>query len=88
MADQGKNGPLPSWEVYDHPIYGKVVRDNFALNHPTEELLRHRGRYVAWSMDGSVILASASNMGDLFAEVDRLGLNGGNYTVDYVTEDV
>jgi hypothetical protein len=64
----------------------KVV-DYFFVNHPAEELMRHRGRYVAWSMDGRVVLASASNMRDLFAEADRLRLEGGNYTVGYVPAD-
>ena len=50
MSENGRKWPLPASEVYDHPIYGKVVRCNIDLNHPDEELIRHRGRFVAWSM--------------------------------------
>ena len=88
MADQGKNGPLPAWEVYDHPIYGKVARSNFALNHPAEEEIRHRGQFVAWSMDGSKILASGATMGELFDEIHRLNLGGDDCVIARVPDDV
>jgi hypothetical protein len=87
MSENGRKKPLPASEVYDHPIYGKVVRYNFALNHPDEEIARHRGRYVAWSMDGSQVFASGATMNELFDETDRLGLEGGNYVVAYIPED-
>ena len=88
MAENSRNGPLPASEVYDHPVYGKVVRYNFELNHPAEEERRHRGRYVAWSMDGSKILASGATMPELFAEVERLRLGGDECVIARVPDDV
>jgi hypothetical protein len=64
------------WEVVDSSI----------INHPTQELLRHRGQYVAWSMDGQRVLASAAGQEELNAEARRLGLADGNYMVEYVPE--
>jgi hypothetical protein len=63
------------------------VVDNFFVNHPAEELMRHRGRFVAWSMDGRIVLASAAGMKEAFAEARRLGLGDDEYTVEYVPED-
>jgi hypothetical protein len=86
MADNGRNGPLPAWEVYDHPVYGKVVRCNVHLNHPAEELSRHRGRYVAWSMDGTKVLASGDTFAQMCDEVNRLGI-GEECILAHVPED-
>ena len=42
--------------------------------YPPEELAKYAGQHVAWSMDGKTILGHASELGDLFAEMDRQGI--------------
>jgi hypothetical protein len=87
MENNGRKWPLPASEVIDHPVHGKGVRYNFALNHPAEEEIRHRGRYVAWSMDGTRVLASGATMKELFDEVHRLNLRGDDCVIDRVPDD-
>jgi hypothetical protein len=87
MEINGQKWPLPASEVYEHPIYGTVVRDNFALNHLDEDMIRNRGRFVAWSFDGSKVLASAATGRELMAEVHRLKLGADEYVVDRVPDD-
>ncbi len=48
-----------------------------------EVLLAHAGRFVAWSMDGSRILASAETRADLSKEVRRLGLSSAEVVHSY-----
>jgi hypothetical protein len=88
MEINGRKWPLPASEVIDHPIYGKGVRYNFALNHLPEDLIQNRGRYVAWSMDGSRVLASGATIGEMYDETHRLGLIGGEFVAEYVPQDV
>ena len=38
-----------------------------------DELARYENQHVAWSEDGKRILAHASTLPDLFAEIDRFG---------------
>jgi hypothetical protein len=87
MEINGRKWPLPASEAIDHPVHGKGVRYNFALNHLDEDLIRNRGRYVAWSMDGSRVLASGATMGEMYAETHRLGLIGDEFIAEYITED-
>ncbi len=88
MADNnGRQWPLPASEVYEHPVYGKVVRYNFALNHRDEDVIRNRGRFVAWSMDGSKVLASAATGRELMAEIDRLKLGTDDCVIERIPDD-
>ncbi len=87
MSENGRKWPLPASEVYDHPIYGKVVRYNFALNHPDGEMIRHRGRFVAWSMDGTTVLASGANINEIHDEVNRLKLDPNDFIIARVPDD-
>ena len=59
-----------------------------ALNHLPEDLIQNRGRYVAWSMDGSRVLASGATIGEMYDETHRLGLIGGEFVAEYVPQDV
>ena len=86
MSEPTSNGKCPAYEIYDHPQHGKVVRFTFALNHPLEELKRHRGKYVAWSMDGTQVLASGATHRELYDEVDRLKLGGDDCVLDYIED--
>jgi len=85
--NNGRKWPLPATEVYAHPIYGTISRSNFALNHPDEEMIRHRGMFVAWSMDGTKVLASAATGRELMAEVHRLNLGTDDCIIDRIPDD-
>lgn len=53
------------------------------LNRKTlEELAPYQGQWVAWARDGKNVLAHAPNMGELFREIDRLGLT--DYVIDSI----
>lgn len=47
-------------------VDGALLNEN-RNKFPREELLRYAGKHVAWSLDGTQILAS----GNTFAEVDK-----------------
>jgi hypothetical protein len=83
----GKKWPLPAYEFFDDPVHGKGVRFNFALNHPDEEMARHRGRFVAWSFDGSRVLASAATIGGIHDEVNRLKLGTDDCIIERIPDD-
>jgi hypothetical protein len=87
MTVNGRPWPLPASELIDHPIHGKGVRYNFALNHLDEDLARHRGQFVAWSMDGSKILASAATGPELMKEVHRLKLGTDDCVIARIPDD-
>jgi hypothetical protein len=53
--------------------------------YPDEKLLPLLGKHVAWSTDGTEILAHANTLAELFVEVDRLGLT--DYVADYLPRD-
>lgn len=88
MPDNGRKWPLPASEVFEHPVYGQGVRYNFALNHLDEDMDRYRGQFVAWSMDGSKVLASGATMDALFDEVHRLQLGTDDCVISRVPDDV
>jgi hypothetical protein len=48
------------------------------------ELAKHYGRHVAWSFDGTQILASGATGEELYSEIKRLGLT--EYVSSYVDE--
>lgn len=76
-----KDVKLPPWLN----VQGQHVNVNcFAINHLPEEWERHRGKYVAWTMDGTRVLASADTMKEVIAEADRLGLARDECVFDYV----
>ena len=49
-----------------------------------EELERHAGRYVAWSPDGTQILASDEDPGQVLEAVRVLGYDAGETLISYV----
>jgi hypothetical protein len=51
---------------------------------PHEELARHAGHYVAWSPDGSQILASDDDPGRVIEAVKALGYDPGETVISYV----
>jgi hypothetical protein len=49
--------------------------------HSFEEIRRYAGMNIAWSGDGTQILAAAHGLDELFAEMDRRGIT--DYVVDF-----
>jgi hypothetical protein len=54
---------------------------------PLEELRKYFGKEVAWSRDGTRIVASADELGELFRELDRLGIPSADVVVSYVPKE-
>jgi hypothetical protein len=61
-----------------------VVVDNFARNHPEEEIERYRGKWVAWSPDGKKVLAAHLDPEKLFDVIDAAGLKPGEYVLSAI----
>ncbi len=51
---------------------------------PPEELARYEGQHVAWSWDGSRIVASASDRKELYQKVREAGLDPGRVVHEYI----
>jgi hypothetical protein len=53
---------------------------------PPEVLLPYVGQYVAWSLDGTRIVASAADEAELIAELRREGIDLGQVVLDHVPD--
>ncbi len=62
--------------------YIEFVRNVNAF--PTAKLLQYTGKYVAWSEDGTTIVAAADDIPELIAAVDAQYPVGYEFTIDYV----
>ena len=62
----------------------EFIRNQSALT--LEELAPDFEQHVAWSPDGTRILAHATDEGDLFKEIDRLGLKSDEYVIGFVPD--
>jgi hypothetical protein len=51
---------------------------------PAEELARYAGQYIAWSPDGSVLLASDDDPEKVIDALKGLGFDPGNTVISYV----
>jgi hypothetical protein len=51
---------------------------------PTEELVKYAGQHIAWSWDGTRVVASAANLEELYHQVRKLGLEQDRVVFDYV----
>jgi hypothetical protein len=51
-----------------------------------EELAPYIDQHVAWSLDGTKILAHGKEWEDLFREMERVGLKGTDCVVSYVPD--
>ncbi len=71
------NGPL---EV---PELGPDFSEN-QRNFPHEQLLQYAGRYVAWSLDGSRILASGETMAAVEQQLIAAGIKPSHVVGDYI----
>jgi hypothetical protein len=55
-------------------------------NFPREQLLKYAGKHIAWSWDGTHIVASADSGGELWGKVQALGLEPSRVVYSYVDE--
>jgi hypothetical protein len=55
-------------------------------NFPVEELAKYYGRHVAWSRDGTTILASGGSWEDVEIALRSRGIDAGRVLFDYVDE--
>lgn len=62
--------------------YSDVARNINAF--PADKLRQYEGKYVAWSEDGTAILAAADDIGGLIDAVDAKYPIGTEFTIDYV----
>jgi len=53
-------------------------------NFPETELAKYYGKQVAWSRDGTSIVASGSTLEDLLAEINKRGIDRFKVVYDYV----
>jgi hypothetical protein len=54
---------------------------------PPEELAQYAGKYIAWSADGTRILASDEDPLRLTETLDGLGIDPGETVISYVPEE-
>jgi hypothetical protein len=60
--------------------------DKNRLAFPPEELVQYRGQYIAWSPDGSRIIASDEDDGRLYASIEELGYDPAEILVSPVLD--
>ncbi len=53
-------------------------------NFPPEELDKYAGQQIAWSWDGSRILASGADEADLYRNLQAAGIDPNRVVYDYV----
>ncbi len=53
-------------------------------NFPPDELAKHAGKYVAWSLDGTQILASGEDEEDVDKKLVAAGINPSRVVHSYV----
>jgi hypothetical protein len=62
---------------------GALFNENVS-RFPAGELSRYAGQYVAWSLDGTRILASGKDHGELDQRLAAAGLRQGGFVEDYI----
>jgi hypothetical protein len=53
---------------------------------PWEELEKYRGRHVAWSWDGTHIVADAAELEELYDRLDALGVPSDRVVFSYIDD--
>jgi hypothetical protein len=53
---------------------------------PPEELEKHAGKHVAWSFDGTRILASGQSIEEVIANLEAAGIDPHRVLHDYIDE--
>ncbi|HYT90796.1 MAG TPA: DUF5678 domain-containing protein [Gemmataceae bacterium] len=54
------------------------------MKFPPEELAKYEGRYVAWNLEGTQILASGADYGELYRNIAAAGLKLSRVVGSYV----
>jgi hypothetical protein len=73
MSDNGVKFPWPGPEYFEN-------RRRF----PPDELLKYAGRFIAWSWDGSRIVASGDSIEEVDQKVIAAGIDPERVVGDYV----
>jgi hypothetical protein len=73
--------PAAGSAPFPHP--GPEFAKNIAKT-PLAELQRWADRHVAWSWDGTRIVAGAGTLAELFAELRRVGVDPSTVVFDYI----
>jgi hypothetical protein len=71
----------------DTPSDDRWLGPEFFVNQrcfPPEELLKYAGRYIAWSWDGSRILASGESMEEVEQKLVASGIDPSRVVGDYI----
>jgi hypothetical protein len=65
------------------------IHPDFDKNHrafPVEELWKHIGKHIAWSWDGTKIVASGDTLEEVDRQIDKLGIDRGRVVHDFVDD--
>lgn len=81
MNDTGRFVPTPG----DGWVPG-CFQDN-RNKFPAEQLVPFEGKYVAWSLDGTRIIAGAQTREALWAHMDEMGIPMAHYVVDWIDDE-
>jgi hypothetical protein len=71
----------PDRDTWLHPDLNKN-RQAF----PPDELKKYWGRHVAWSWDGTKILADGATLGEVADRLQAMGINTSRVVFDYVDD--
>jgi hypothetical protein len=64
-----------------------VIVNDFARNHPEQEIERYRGNWVAWSNDGRTVLVADPDPYKLCERIDAAGLKPGDYVLSGIPKE-
>ena len=53
---------------------------------PIEELMKYTGRHIAWSWDGTKILADGATLGEVMDKLETMQVDGSRVVHDYVDD--
>lgn len=67
------------WEPPDLRFYAENRR-----RFPAEHLIPYQGKFVAWSPDGTRILASGNERGEVWEQLGKAGLDPSQVVNDYI----
>lgn len=69
----------PKWEPPDLRLYAENRR-----RFPVDQLAPYYGKFVAWSPDGTRILASGNEREEVWKQLEAAGIDAGQVVNDYI----
>jgi hypothetical protein len=81
MANDATNATAQKMTANIDPMNWPPVDPNFYRNQDPQDLIRYRGQWVAWSLDGRRVLFASRDAEQLFAQIDQAGLTADEYVV-------